>query len=134
MNQIIHITKKIAETAFLKGIHHVVLSPGSRSAPLTIAFARHPGIITYVIPDERSAGYIALGMSLILQQPIGLICTSGTAAINLFSAVAEAFYQHVPLIIFTADRPPEWIDQADGQTIHQVNLYGEHVKKIRAKV
>ena len=129
MNQIIHITKKIAETAFLKGIHHVVLSPGSRSAPLTIAFARHPGIITYVIPDERSAGYIALGMSLILQQPIGLICTSGTAAINLFSAVAEAFYQHVPLIIFTADRPPEWIDQADGQTIRQVNLYGDHVKK-----
>ena len=128
-NNIFPLTIKIAETANNKGIKHVVLSPGSRSAPLTIAFARHPQIKTYIIPDERSAGYVALGISQILQEPVGVVCTSGTAAINLFSPIAEAFYQHIPLVIFTADRPPEWIDQADGQTIHQANLYGEHVKK-----
>ena len=128
-NSIISISIRLAEIANLKGIQHAVISPGSRSAPITIAFARHPDIKTYVIPDERSAGYIALGMSLKLDQPIGLICTSGTAAINLYPAIAEAYYQNVPLIIFTADRPTEWIDQADGQTIHQENLYGKHVKK-----
>jgi len=120
---------RLAEIAYYKGIHHVIISPGSRSAPVTIAFARHPDIKTYVIPDERSAGYIALGMSIKLGQPVGLVCTSGTAAINLYPAIAEAFYQNIPLLIFTADRPPEWIDQADGQTIHQENLYGKHVKE-----
>jgi len=128
-NNIIPLTIKIAEITYNRGIKHVVLSPGSRSAPLTIAFVRHPQIQTYIIPDERSAGYVALGMSLTLQEPVGLVSTSGTATINLFSPIAEAFYQNIPLIIFTADRPPEWIDQADGQTIHQANLYGEHVKK-----
>jgi len=128
-NSIISISIRLAEIAYFKGIQHVVISPGSRSAPITIAFARHPEIKTYVIPDERSAGYIALGMSLKLDQPVGLVCTSGTAAINLYPAIAEGFYQNVPLLIFTADRPPEWIDQADGQTIHQENLYGKHVKK-----
>jgi len=128
-NSIISISIRLAEIAYYKGIQHVVISPGSRSAPITIAFARHPEIKTYVILDERSAGYIALGMSLVLDQPVGLVCTSGTAAINLYPAIAEGYYQNVPLLIFTADRPPEWIDQADGQTIHQENLYGKHVKK-----
>ena len=128
-NSIIPISMRLAEIAYYKGIHHVIISPGSRSAPVTIAFARHPDIRTYVIPDERSAGYIALGMSIKLGQPVGLVCTSGTAAINLYPAIAEAFYQNIPLLIFTADRPPEWIDQADGQTIHQENLYGRHVKE-----
>lgn len=128
-NNIIPLSIRIAEIAYSKGIHNVVLSPGSRSAPLTIAFARHPRIKTFVIPDERSAGYIALGMSLFLNQPVGLVCTSGSAALNLSSSIAEAYYQNVPLVIFTADRPPEWIDQADGQTIYQENLYGKHVKK-----
>ncbi len=128
-NSIIPISIRLAEIAYHKGMHHVIISPGSRSAPITIAFARHPNIKAYVIPDERSAGYIALGMSLKLGQPIGLVCTSGTAAINLYPAIAEAFYQNIPLLVFTADRPLEWIDQADGQTIHQENLYGKHVKK-----
>jgi 2-succinyl-5-enolpyruvyl-6-hydroxy-3-cyclohexene-1-carboxylate synthase len=128
-NNIIPLTKKIAEIANKKGVNHLVLSPGSRSAPLTLAFTRHPKIKTYVIPDERSAGYIALGMSIILNQPVGIVCTSGTASINLYPSITEAYYQNVPLIIFTADRPPEWIDQADGQTLHQANLYNTHVKK-----
>src|SRR5210317_1560411 len=104
-NSIIPISMRLAEIAYYKGIHHVIISPGSRSAPVTIAFARHPDIKTYVIPDERSAGYIALGMSIKLGQPVGLVCTSGTAAINLYPAIAEAFYQNIPLLIFTADRP-----------------------------
>ena len=128
-NSIIPISMRLAEIAYYKGIHHVIISPGSRSAPVTLAFARHPDIETYVIPDERSAGYVALGMALKLGQPVGLVCTSGTAAINLYPAIAEAFYQNIPLLIFTADRPKEWIDQADGQTIHQENLYGKHAKK-----
>ncbi len=127
-NSIIPISIRLAEIAYTKGMQHIIISPGSRSAPVTIAFARHPNIKTYVIPDERSAGHIALGMSLKLNRPVGLVCTSGTAAINLYPAIAEAFYQNIPLLVFTADRPPEWIDQADGQTIHQENLYGKHVK------
>ena len=110
------------------GVNHVIVSPGSRSAPLTLAFVRHPGISTKIISDERSAAFIALGMAQRLQQPVGLVCTSGSAAYNYAPAIAEAFFQQVPLIIFTADRPPEWIDQLDGQTIRQRGIYGRHVK------
>lgn len=122
-------TAKIAEIAHKQGVRHVVISPGSRSAPITLAFARHPGIKTYVIPDERSAVYIAVGMSSKLKEAVGMVTTSGTAALNLLPGIAEAFYQKIPLIIFTADRPPEWIDQADGQTVHQEGVFGDHVKR-----
>ena len=105
-----------------------MLSPGSRSAPLTLAFVRHPDITTHIISDERSAAFIGLGMAQQRRQPVGLVCTSGSAAYNYAPAVAEAFFQQVPLIVFTADRPPEWIDQLDGQTIRQRGIYGPHVK------
>jgi len=107
----------------------VVLSPGSRCAPLTLAFTRHPQITTKVVPDERSAAFIALGLAQQTRQPVVLVCTSGSAAYNYAPAVAEAYFQQIPLIIFTADRPPEWIDQYDGQTIRQTNIYGNHIKK-----
>ncbi len=110
------------------GVKQVVLSPGSRSAPLTLAFVRHPGITTRVISDERSAAFVGLGIAQQLRQAVGLVCTSGSAAYNYAPAVAEAFFQQVPLVIFTADRPPEWIDQLDGQTIRQRGIYGAHVK------
>ncbi len=110
------------------GVQHVVLSPGSRSAPLTLALVRHPGITTKIISDERSAAFVGLGMAQQLRQAVALVCTSGSAAYNYAPAVAEAFFQQVPLIIFTADRPPEWIDQLDGQTIRQRGIYGVHVK------
>ncbi len=119
----------IATICALRGIYHAVISPGSRNAPLTLAFARHPQLKTKVIPDERSAGFIALGMALKLRKPVVLICTSGTAVLNLGPAIAEAYFQNVPLLIFTADRPPELIGQQDGQTIFQENVYGKHVKK-----
>ncbi|MGK7393077.1 MAG: 2-succinyl-5-enolpyruvyl-6-hydroxy-3-cyclohexene-1-carboxylic-acid synthase [Candidatus Cyclobacteriaceae bacterium M3_2C_046] len=112
-----------------KNIKYVVISPGSRSAPLTIAFARHPEIQKIVIPDERSAGFIALGLAQQIQAPVCLVCTSGTAAYNYAPAIAEAFYQEIPLLVITADRPPEWIDQQDGQTIRQDRLFQPHIKK-----
>lgn len=119
----------IAEICAKKGITHAVISPGSRSAALTLAFVRHPSIKTYVIPDERCAGFIALGMAQQLRKPVVVICTSGTAVYNLGPAVAEAFFQQVPLVVITADRPPEWIAQQDGQTIFQRNIFGPHVKQ-----
>jgi len=119
----------IAEICAQKGVTRVVISPGSRNAPITIAFKRHPGIKTYIIPDERSAGFIALGLSQNLNKPVVLICTSGSAVYNYSPAVAEALYSHIPLIVLSADRPPEWIDQKDGQTIHQKNIFGDHVKQ-----
>ncbi len=109
-------------------IRHAVISPGSRSAPLTIAFARHKDIECAVAGDERSAAFIALGMAIQTGNTVVLICTSGSAALNYYPAIAEAFYQKIPLLILTADRPPEWIGQMDGQTIRQNEVYGHHAK------
>jgi 2-succinyl-5-enolpyruvyl-6-hydroxy-3-cyclohexene-1-carboxylate synthase len=81
------------------------------------------------ISDERSAAFIALGMAQQLKQPVVLVCTSGSAALNYYPAIAEAFFQQIPLLVLTADRPPEWVDQWDGQTIFQEEVYGKHVKK-----
>lgn len=111
-----------------QGLTHAVVCPGSRSAALTLAFARNPAIHTTVSIDERSAGFIALGMAVELQKPVALICTSGTAAYNFAPAVAEAFFQRTPLLVITADRPAEWIHQHDGQTIYQREIFGKHVK------
>jgi len=112
-----------------QGVRQAVLCPGSRCAPLTLAFSRHPPITTYAIPDERSAGFIGLGLAQNKREPVVLVCTSGTAAYNFAPSVAEAYYQQLPLIVFTADRPPELIDQWDGQSIRQKELYGRHVKR-----
>ncbi|RNI22507.1 2-succinyl-5-enolpyruvyl-6-hydroxy-3-cyclohexene-1-carboxylic-acid synthase [Rufibacter latericius] len=119
----------IAEICARKGVQNIVLSPGSRCAPLTLAFARHPQLRVRTVPDERSAGFIGLGIAQQTGKPVVLVCTSGTAAYNYAPAVAEAFYQNIPLLVLTADRPPEWIDQLDGQTIRQSHIYGGHVKR-----
>jgi 2-succinyl-5-enolpyruvyl-6-hydroxy-3-cyclohexene-1-carboxylate synthase len=118
----------IAELFAKKGISEVVLSPGSRCAPLTLAFSRHQKIKCRTFSDERSAGFVALGMAQSLQTPVGIVCTSGTAVYNLAPSVAEAFFSQTPLIILTADRPAEWIAQHDGQTIYQSEIFGKHVK------
>ncbi|MCR5889228.1 2-succinyl-5-enolpyruvyl-6-hydroxy-3-cyclohexene-1-carboxylic-acid synthase [Hymenobacter sp. J193] len=118
----------IPEICAQLGITDVVLSPGSRCAPLTIAFARHPGIQVRTVPDERAAAFIALGLAQAQKRAVALVCTSGTAGLNYAPAVAEAYFQQIPLVVFTADRPPEWIDQLDGQTIRQADLYGAHAK------
>lgn len=119
----------IATICSRHGLQQAILSPGSRCAPISLGFTRHPDITCRTISDERSAAFIALGVSQRLQKPTVLVCTSGSAAYNYAPAVAEAFFQQVPLIIITADRPPELIDQLDGQTIRQTNIYGSHVKK-----
>ncbi|MGY6520930.1 MAG: 2-succinyl-5-enolpyruvyl-6-hydroxy-3-cyclohexene-1-carboxylic-acid synthase [Mongoliitalea sp.] len=111
-----------------QGITDTVLSPGSRCAPLTLAFARHPDIHVKTISDERAAAFIAMGMAQQQEVPTVLVCTSGSAAYNYAPAIAEAFFQQIPLLVLTADRPPEWIDQWDGQTIRQQEIYGKHIK------
>jgi 2-succinyl-5-enolpyruvyl-6-hydroxy-3-cyclohexene-1-carboxylate synthase len=118
----------LVEICAQHGLEQVIISPGSRSAPLTVAFARHPRLTCRVVLDERSAGFIALGLAQQTRRPVGLVCTSGTAALNYGPAVSEAFYQQIPLLVFTADRPPEWIDQQDGQTIRQQHLYVPHIR------
>lgn len=119
----------IAALCAKKNVTNAVLCPGSRSAPLVLAFTRHPDIVTRIFSDERSAGFIALGMAQQTNTATAVICTSGTAVYNLAPAVAEAYFNHTPLIVFTADRPTEWIAQQDGQTIHQFEIFGKHVKK-----
>jgi len=110
------------------GVEKAVVSPGSRCAPLLIGFGKHSDIETISVTDERSAGFIGLGLAQQSGKPVVLVCTSGTAAQNFAPAVTEAYYQNVPLIVLTADRPPEWIDQWDGQTIRQKNIYVDHNK------
>ncbi|HEY9049811.1 MAG TPA: 2-succinyl-5-enolpyruvyl-6-hydroxy-3-cyclohexene-1-carboxylic-acid synthase [Ohtaekwangia sp.] len=119
----------IAELCSRKGLTQAVLCPGSRCAPLTLAFVRHPHINTRTFSDERSAGFVALGIAQQKKAPAIVVCTSGSAAYNLAPAVAEAWFSETPLIIITADRPAEWIAQHDGQTIHQQEIFGKHVKK-----
>jgi 2-succinyl-5-enolpyruvyl-6-hydroxy-3-cyclohexene-1-carboxylate synthase len=119
----------LAAICFEKGIRHVMISPGSRSAALTLAFARHGGFRIHTCMDERPAGFIALGIAQQTGVPVVLICTSGSAAYNFAPAVSEAFFQQVPLLVLTADRPKEWQHQYDGQTIYQSEIYGKHVKR-----
>lgn len=108
------------------GIHHIVISPGSRNAPVAIHFTEIEAFNAYSIIDERSAGFVALGMAQSLQTPVALSCTSGSAAANYYPAVVEAFYQNTPLLLLTADRPADFTDIFDGQTIRQYQLYQQH--------
>jgi len=119
---------EIINICVAKGMAHVVISPGSRNAPLTISFARESRIETSVIVDERSAAYFALGIAQQTGKPVGLVCTSGTALLNYAPAIAEAFYQRLPLVVISADRPQEWIGQDDSQAIDQVNVLQNFVK------
>src|SRR5512145_1270269 len=113
----------LAEICHRKGINYVVISPGSRSAPLIRSFYKVFGPKCISIVDERSAAYFALGIAAFSGKPVCLICTSGTAVLNYAPAIAEAYYQKVPLLVLTADRPHEWIDQQDNQTLRQNEIY-----------
>ena len=110
------------------GIMDIVLTPGSRNAPLIHSLATDKDFTCYSIVDERSAGFFALGVIQAHQRPAAVCCTSGTAALNIGPAVAEAFYQQLPLLVITADRPLAWIGQMDGQTIPQTGLFGKLVR------
>lgn len=117
----------LLEIAYFHGIRTVVFSPGSRNAPLVLAFQQDDRFEKVVIPDERSAAFFALGVIQEKRRPVAVCCTSGSAATNYHPAVIEAFYQRLPLVLFTADRPKEWVDQGEGQTIRQEGLYRDHV-------
>lgn len=118
----------LVETMHFHGVNHAVVSPGSRNAPLIIALSRSR-IKTHIVVDERSAAYVALGIAQQLKAPVALVCTSGTALLNYAPAVAEAYYQKIPLIVVSADRPQEWIDQDDSQTIRQFKALDQFVKR-----
>jgi 2-succinyl-5-enolpyruvyl-6-hydroxy-3-cyclohexene-1-carboxylate synthase len=115
------------ETCISLGLKHLVVSPGSRNAPLIIAFNQHPEIECIVVPDERSAAFFAMGMAQQTKDLVAVLCTSGSAPINYYPAIAESFYQRIPLIVITADRPQIWVNQGDGQTIMQNDLFKNHI-------
>ena len=108
-------------------IDTVVISPGSRNAPLTIGFSSHEEIETLSVVDERCAGFFALGIAQQQQKPVAVLCTSGSALLNYYPAIAEAFYSNIPLVIISADRPKHLIDIGDGQTIRQENVFENHI-------
>jgi len=120
--------KNLPEICYQQGVRKVIIAPGSRNAPLILAFTSHTGLECLSITDERSAAYFAVGIAQHSAEPVALICTSGTAVLNFAPAIAEAYYQNLPLIVITADRSAETIDQADGQTIRQSDIYSNYIK------
>lgn len=123
--------RALVEGLVAGGVRHVCLSPGSRSSPLALAVHRDPRLALSVQVDERSAAFLALGMAKATRAPVALVCTSGTAAANYLPAVAEAYLAGVPLVLLTADRPPELRGTGAAQTIDQLGLYGSHVRHFR---
>lgn len=110
------------------GVTEAVVSPGSRSTPMAMVMAEHPGLNVHIHVDERSAAFFALGIAKASGKPVAILCTSGTAAANYFPAIAEANISRVPLIVITSDRPHELRDVGAPQAIDQLRLYGHHVK------
>ncbi|CDQ39240.1 MULTISPECIES: 2-succinyl-5-enolpyruvyl-6-hydroxy-3-cyclohexene-1-carboxylic-acid synthase [Virgibacillus] len=121
-------TANFVDELAMNGLTDAVISPGSRSTPLALTIAEHESIKEWVIIDERSAAFFALGMAKKTKRPVALICTSGTAAANYYPAIVEAYYSRVPLIVLTADRPHELRDVGAPQAIEQIKLYGDYVK------
>ncbi|MDO4790135.1 MAG: 2-succinyl-5-enolpyruvyl-6-hydroxy-3-cyclohexene-1-carboxylic-acid synthase [Porphyromonas sp.] len=111
------------------GIKRIVLCPGSRNAPIIESISGDSFFECYSITDERSAGFVALGLALEHEEPAAVCCTSGSALLNLHSAVSEAFYRGLPFLVISADRPQEWIGQMDGQTLPQSNVFGTLSRK-----
>ncbi|HTB07030.1 MAG TPA: 2-succinyl-5-enolpyruvyl-6-hydroxy-3-cyclohexene-1-carboxylic-acid synthase [Bacteroidia bacterium] len=122
------IVNAIVELASKKGMRHAIISSGSRNAPIVISLHAQKKIECLSIIDERSAGFFALGIAQQTGSPVGLVCTSGSAVLNYAPAIVEAYYQKIPLVILTADRPTEWIDQDDGQTIKQHGIFSPYIK------
>jgi 2-succinyl-5-enolpyruvyl-6-hydroxy-3-cyclohexene-1-carboxylate synthase len=122
----IPLAQSVIEICLAKGVTQIVISPGSRNAPLTIGFVNNPNFKCYSIADERCAAFFALGMAQQLKSPVALVCTSGSALLNYYPAFAEAFYSQIPLIVISADRPLDKIDIGDGQTIRQINVFQNH--------
>ena len=122
----IPLAQSIIEICLAKGITTIIISPGSRNAPLTIGFVGNPAFDCYSIADERVAAFFGMGIAQQTKKPVVLVCTSGSALLNYYPAFAEAFYSQIPLIVISADRPQSKIDIGDGQTIRQENVFENH--------
>lgn len=122
----IPLAQSIIEICSAKGVHDIIISPGSRNAPLTIGFTNNPKFRCYSIADERCAAFFALGIAQQTHKPVAVVCTSGSALLNYYPALAEAFYSQIPFVVISADRPLDKIDIGDGQTIRQENVFINH--------
>ena len=123
------LAQQAIKAAIDNGVSQIVISPGSRNAPLIIESNAYPDIEKFSIVDERVAGFFALGMALSSGKPVALVCTSGSALLNYYPAIVEAFYSNIPLVILSADRPLDLIDIGDGQTIRQHDVFHNHIRK-----
>jgi 2-succinyl-5-enolpyruvyl-6-hydroxy-3-cyclohexene-1-carboxylate synthase len=123
----IPLAQTVVSLCISKGLHHIVISPGSRNAPLTLSFSQHHKINAYSIVDERCAAFVALGMAQELGKPVAVLCTSGSAMLNYYPAIAEAYYSNIPVVVISADRPEYLIDVGDGQTIRQKHIFKNHI-------
>ena len=121
------LSQTITQLCVAKGIRNIVISPGSRNAPLTIGFTENKNFINYSIVDERCAAFFALGIAQQLDEPVALVCSSGSALLNYYPAISESYYSDIPLVILSADRPSELINIGDGQTIQQENVFQNHI-------
>ena len=123
----IPLSQTVVQLCKAKGIKHIVLSPGSRNAPLTIGFTHDEFFKCYSIVDERCASFFAVGIAQKTQEPVVVVCTSGSALLNYYPAVAEAYYSDIPLVVLSADRPKYLIGIGDGQTINQQDVFENHI-------
>ena len=123
----IPVAQTVVQFCKIKDIQHIVICAGSRNAPLTYGFVENPFFTTYSVIDERSAAFFAMGMAQQLNNPTAVVCTSGSALLNFYPAVAEAFYSNIPLVIISADRMPHRINIGDGQTIQQKGVFEPHL-------
>ena len=121
------LAQSITDLCFKKNIKNIVISPGSRNAPLTLGFNLNPYFKTYSIVDERAAAFFALGIAQQIKFPVILVCTSGSALLNYYPAISEAYYSNIPLVILSADRPEKLLNIGDGQTINQKNVFNKNI-------
>ncbi|MBL4663152.1 MAG: 2-succinyl-5-enolpyruvyl-6-hydroxy-3-cyclohexene-1-carboxylic-acid synthase [Flavobacteriaceae bacterium] len=121
------LSQTVTQLCLAKGINHIVISPGSRNAPLILGFTEDKSFKTFSIVDERCAAFFALGIAQQEKKPVALVCSSGSALLNYYPAIAEAFYSDIPLVVISADRPAHLIDVGDGQTIRQEEVYTNHI-------
>lgn len=123
----IPLAQTVVQLCKLKHVKHIVISPGSRNAPLTIGFTNDEYFKCYSIVDERCAAFFALGIAQQTKKPTAVVCTSGSALLNYYPAISEAFYSDIPLVVLSADRPKHLINIGDGQTINQRNVFENHI-------
>ncbi|MDB2321830.1 2-succinyl-5-enolpyruvyl-6-hydroxy-3-cyclohexene-1-carboxylic-acid synthase [Flavobacteriaceae bacterium] len=121
------LAQSITDLCFKKNIKNIVISPGSRNAPLTLGFNLNPYFKTYSIVDERAAAFFALGIAQQTKFPVILVCTSGSALLNYYPAISEAYYSNIPLVVLSADRPEKLLNIGDGQTINQKNVFNKNI-------